>query len=299
MRLPLLAASTALVLAAFAGNSLLVRLALADRLLSPEAFTLIRLVSGAAVLAMLITAGRGSRNLWRAGRWSGGAALFGYAALFSWAYLDLDAGTGALVLFAAVQLSMIGWGLARGERLHGLAALGPPLAGAGLLWLLLPGSARPDPLAALAMTGAGLCWGVYSLLGRGRNDATLATAGNFLRASLIAVPVVSALVWASQGTAIPATASGILVACLCGGLTSGLGYALWYRVLPHLTATRAGVVQLAVPPLAALGGLAFLSEPPTLRLFAASALILVGIGLSLRRHPQSRPRNSAPPRLFR
>lgn len=277
---------TGLALLAFAGNSILARLALVDGAIGAGLFTAVRIFSGAAVLVILV----GPRTARRAGSWSGAISLLGYAGLFSIAYLNLSTGMGALILFASVQITMIGWGLLRGERLGVIQSGGVILAAGGLVWLLAPGLARPDPLAALIMIGSGVCWGVYSLLGRGGGRPTYVTAGNFLRASALAAPLLGiwlVALWLGLTPSEPISAQGIGLAFASGALTSGLGYAVWYRALKGLSATRAGVVQLLVPPLAALGGIMLLSEPLTARFIGASAIILIGIALAIVR--RSRP----------
>ncbi len=265
---------TALALLAFAGNSLLCRFALAHTRLDAPTFTAVRLAAGAAVLGVLARArrtqppGRGS--------WASALALFGYAAGFSFAYEQLDAGTGALLLFGAVQATMIGRGLVAGERLHEVQWLGLLLALGGLVALVRPGLTAPPAVGAVLMVGAGVSWGVYSLRGRGAGDPLRVTAGNFLRATPLALAL---------GVAMHAHASwdgeGVLYALTSGALTSGVGYAVWYAVLPGLPATRAATLQLAVPVLAAFGGTALLGELPSARLVASSAAILGGVALAL------------------
>lgn len=281
MSRPTLFALTTLALLAFAGNSLLCRLALREGAIDAASFTTVRLLAGAAALVVLVGLRRGRFRL--LGSWPSALALFGYAAGFSLAYRGLSAATGALLLFAAVQATMTGWGLVRGERLHAAQWGGLVLAGAGLGGLLLPGLAAPAPLPALLMLGAGLCWGAYSLRGRGAGDPLAVTAGNFLRATLPALLLV--LAWA-PGTG--PTPAGLGYAIASGALTSGIGYAIWYRALPQLSATRAATVQLAVPVLAAAGGVLLLGETPTLRLALAAAAILGGIALVVGRRPVPR-----------
>ncbi|WP_422016854.1 DMT family transporter [Reyranella sp.] len=260
---------------AFAGNSLLCRVALRDTSIDAATFTSIRLASGALLLAVLLRA-RGKRPT-AAGSWPMAAMLFAYAVCFSFAYRDLTAATGALLLFGAVQLTMTGYGLLAGERLKGLRLVGVLIAIAGLVWLLLPGLSAPPPLAAGLMLAAGLAWGIYSLLGRGAGDATAATGGNFIRA----VPFAAILsLAAATGTSPDQT--GLIYAVLSGAVTSGLGYVLWYAALPALTATSAATIQLCVPAIAALGGAVLLAEPITARLLLASAAILGGIALTIR-----------------
>lgn len=200
-------------------------------------------------------------------------ALFGHAALFSFAYVGLQAGAGALLLFGAVQTTMIGYGvLWRGARLRRLQVCGCVLAMGGLIWLCLPGLSAPPLSAALLMLGAGIAWGVYSLRGSAGSDPTAATAANFLRSVPLAVVLALATLpywhWSS---------TGLLLAALSGSLTSGVGYALWYSALPGLSATSAAVLQLSVPVLTALGGVLFLGEAASLRLLASSLCVLGGI----------------------
>lgn len=277
---------TALALLAFAGNSVLARLALVDGAIGVGLFTTLRILSGAVVLIILVGAGSARRE----GSWSGALSLLGYAGLFSIAYLNLSTGLGALILFASVQITMIGWGLFRGERLGVIQVFGVLLAGAGLVWLLLPGLERPHPVAAMVMIGSGVCWGVYSLLGRGDGNATQVTAGNFLRAGVLILPIFA--VWMFVTPSEPVSAMGVGLAVASGAITSGLGYAIWYRALKGLSASRAGVVQLLVPPLAALGGILLLSEPLTARFLGASAIILIGIALAIVRRTKPVQANS-------
>lgn len=259
---------TALAMAAFAGNSLLCRQALQHTAIDPASFTAVRLVSGAAVLWALVR-WRGQRS---AGDWASATALFVYAAAFSFAYLSLSAGTGALLLFGAVQATMLGWGLWRGQRLGRGEVAGLVLAMGGLTALLLPGVSAPPVTGALLMLTAGAAWGVYSLRGRGAGDPTAATAGNFLRAGALAlVLVLAGLPWARIDP------MGLVWALCSGALTSGLGYAVWYAALKGLHPTSSASVQLSVPVLTALGGVALLGEPVTLRLALCSLAILGGI----------------------
>ena len=273
-------AATALVMAAFAANSVLARLALAGGHADALTFTAVRLASGAGALGVLLAA-RGRRPT---GGWVSAGALLVYAAAFSVAYLALPTGTGALVLFGTVQLTMIGWGLVRGERLRPVQALGLALALGGLVVLVAPGLGAPPLGAALLMALAGAAWGVYSLRGRGATDPTAQTTGNFLRAAPVAVGLALAGLAAGHAHLTP---SGAALAVTSGALTSGLGYAAWYAVLPRLRATSASVVQLSVPVLAALGGVALVGEPLTARLALASAATLGGIALVVRR-PRAR-----------
>mgnify|MGYP000955662932 CR=1 FL=1 len=264
---------TAIAMLAFAGNSLLCRLALAGGHIDPAGFTLIRLASGAVMLAVLAGFGRSARRL--SGSWPAAAALLAYAAAFSFAYVQLPAGTGAFLLFAAVQATMIAAGLARGERLTGLQWLGSALALAGLAILAAPGADAPPPLSALLMIISGVAWGAYSLLGRGTVDALGATAGNFLRALPLAMVV---LLPGLLSIPLPGMI-GVICAVLSGALASGVGYAIWYAALPGLTPAQGASVQLSVPVITAIIGAAALAEPVTWRLGLSSVTILGGIAL--------------------
>ncbi len=269
---PTLVAAAALVMVAFAANSVLARLALAVGHADALAFTAVRLASGAVVLGGLVAARRGRIG----GDGVSAAALLVYAAAFSLAYLALPAGTGALVLFGAVQATMIGWGVATGERLRAVQTAGLALALAGLVVLVAPGVGAPPLGAAVLMAVAGAAWGVYSLRGRTSTDATAATAGNFLRAAPVAVGLALVATGTGHGDL---DGAGVALAVASGAVTSGLGYAAWYAVLPHLRATTASVAQLSVPLLAALGGAAVLGEQPGLRVAGAAVLTLGGIAL--------------------
>lgn len=267
-------ALTSLAMMAFAGNSLLCRLALQHTQIDAGSFTAIRLISGALVLWLVTRRFRGNQA--GAGNWLSALALFFYAAAFSFAYLSLPAATGALLLFGAVQATMIGYGLWTGERLRRLQLVGLALALSGLLGLLLPGLTAPPLAGSALMLGAGMAWGIYSLRGKGTGDPMRVTAGNFLRAAPVAITL-SLLMFGFHGVTLDTT--GAWYALASGGLTSGIGYAIWYTALPALKATTAATVQLSVPVLAALGGIAFLGEPITLRLGLASIAILGGIAL--------------------
>ncbi|EAS50504.1 possible integral membrane protein [Aurantimonas manganoxydans SI85-9A1] len=270
---------TVAAMIAFAGNSLLARLALADGAIDAAGFTGLRLLSGALVLAFILLKARGQTAVrWRTldGSWASALALFLYALAFSLAYLKLGAAVGALILFAAVQASMIGWGLIRGERPGAREALGLLVAAGAFVWWLVPGLTRPDPLGTALMIVSGIAWGVYSLRGRGAADATRATAGNFIRTVPLALPLVAlSLFQTGIGGA------GLLIAIVSGAVTSGLGYVLWYRALKGLTALSAAIVQLSVPIIAALGGVLFLSENLGQRFVIAAGLVLGGIAFAL------------------
>jgi drug/metabolite transporter (DMT)-like permease len=269
------AALAALAMNAFAGNSLLCRAALRHTGIDAASFTAIRLVSGTVALGLIARARGGAPA--GEGNWLSAFALFVYAAGFSFAYGILPTATGALLLFGAVQATMIGHGIRSGERFRGPQLIGFLLALAGLIGLLLPGLSAPPPGGALMMLGAGAAWGVYSLRGRGGGDPTRVTAGNFLRA----VPFAAALSLFMAGRA-SLDAPGIGYAVASGALASGIGYAIWYTALPRLEKATAATVQLSVPVLAASGGVLFLGESVTPRLLAASAAILAGIALVIR-----------------
>lgn len=275
-----LAAGTALALLAFAGNSLLCRLALQQGSIDAASFTSVRLVSGALFLAWLLH--RQARPL--GGHWVSALALWGYAAAFSFAYIGLTAATGALILFGSVQLTMTATGLVRGERLAAAQWLGLLMAAGGLVYLLLPGVAVPAGPAGWLMVAAGVAWGVYSLRGRGSRDALADTAGNFVRAVPMTLALSAAALLLQPMHAEP---RGVLLAVASGALASGAGYAVWYAVLPRLKATQAATLQLSVPVLAAIGGVLLLGETFGLRLLLATAVVLAGVGLvTLYRSPR-------------
>jgi len=260
---------------AFAGNSLLCRAALKDTQIDAATFTTIRIVSGAAALWVIVRMRGGPPG---GGSWLSAFWLFAYAAGFSFAYISLTAATGALLLFGAVQATMIGYGLWKGERLAAIQWSGLVVAIAGLGVMLVPGASAPAPMGAALMIFAGISWGFYSLRGRGAGDPTRVTAGNFLRAVPMAI-----LVSAVMGSRLQVDAAGVAHAIASGAITSGVGYAIWYTALPALKATAAATVQLSVPVIAALGGVALLGEALTLRLVLCSIAILGGIALVVRR----------------
>jgi drug/metabolite transporter (DMT)-like permease len=257
---------------AFAGNSLLCRLALKSTGIDPASFTSIRIISGALVL-WLITRIRG-QAAWNAGSWQSASALFVYATGFSLAYVSLPIATGTLLLFGAVQVTMIEYGLWTGERLGAPRYTGLICALGGLVGLLLPGLTAPPLPGSVLMLGAGIAWGVYSLRSKGIGDPTTATAGNFLRAVPMAVALsLIALPWHSLNS------FGVGYAIASGALASGAGYAIWYTALRGLKTTSAATIQLSVPVITAVGGIIFLGETITLRFLIASAAILFGIAL--------------------
>lgn len=276
-------ALTVLALTAFASNSILCRLALGRHAIDPATFTSIRLVSGAFTLWLIFVI-RNQRAAVTHGNWLSAGLLFVYAIAFAFAYVTLSAGTGALILFAGVQMTMMAAGLRAGERLHSRGWAGIALAVGGLCYLVSPGLSAPSPAGAVLMTTAGIAWGLYSLQGRRTSNPTSTTMGNFVRASPFAL--LGSLVAISHLHLSPA---GVVLALLSGSITSGIGYVVWYTVLPSLGATRGATVQLAVPLLAAVGGVVFLSEAFTFRLSAATMAILGGIGMVLWRPPQPKP----------
>jgi len=279
---------TLLAMLAFAGNSILTRMALAEAEAGPWTFTLIRLVSGATILALLA----GPRRALSAANPISALALLAYAGFFSFAYLTLPAGTGALILFGMVQVTMIGAGLLGGERL-GLPQLGGgALAIAGLVALLGPGIAAPSALGAAMMAIAGIAWGLYSLRGRRGGDPTQATAGNFLQAAAMALVLSLPVLALSPEPGL--TPKGFALAIASGAITSGLGYAIWYTALKGLTSSTAGTAQLSVPAITAILGVLVLSEPVTLRFLAASVVILGGVALATL-GPKPAPRTPPPP----
>ncbi len=300
---------TLFAMIAFAGNSLLCRLALSHTSIDAASFTFIRIFSGAAALLLIATIKRlivdrtasplverfsnsslvtGHSSLRQAGTWPSALALFAYAAAFSFAYKSLSAGTGALLLFGAVQATMILWSLRKGERLHARQLVGLALALSGLVVLLFPGLSAPPFAGSILMLGAGLAWGIYSLRGKAAGDPTGATTGNFLRAVPMTA-IVSIILFRSAHL----DRAGIGYAVLSGAIASGLGYVIWYMALSGLKAASAATVQLSVPVLAAGGGILLLGEPLTLRFLCASVAVLGGIALVVM-NPLQRIRRSAP-----
>jgi len=279
---------TAVAMLAFAANSVLARLAFATAGAEAMSYTGIRLAAGALTLALLLAArSRAFRKI--AGTWRGAAALLGYALFFSIAYLLLGAGTGALILFASVQIGILGWAVLKGDRPGPLQWLGLALACAALVYLVSPGLVAPHPLGASLMVVSGLCWAAYTLIGRGSQSPLADTAGNFIRCAPVAVALIVAGALIHGITPLAA-----IYAVLSGAIASGLGYAIWYAVLPGLTRTRSGFVQLSVPAIAAAGGVLLLAEPLSLRLGIATAGIIGGVALALlagnRGHRPGRPK---------
>jgi len=272
MQHPRIVLLTILTMIAFAGNSVLCRIALKETTIDAASFTGIRLLSGAVVLWLIASYFRSGRE--GKGNWISALALFVYAAGFSFAYINLSAATGALLLFGAVQATMIGYGLWRGERLNLKQWIGLVLALTGLVGLMLPGLSAPPLDGTVLMLVAGVAWGIYSLRGKGAGDPTQVSAGNFLRS--VAFALMLSLFWIGG---LRPDSTGVWYAIASGALTSGLGYALWYSVLPALRAASAATVQLSVPVITALGGILLLGENLSLRFVLASLTILGGIAL--------------------
>jgi len=281
-----LAGLTALTMLAFAANSILNRMALSAGLIDPIGFAVIRVLSGAAILVVIALVGRRGVPILAPGRAVGVVSLCLYLVGFSIAYIHLDAGLGALILFGMVQLTMFAGALRSGEAVTRGRWIGMAVALSGLAWLLWPaGAVRVPVIGAVAMGLAGVGWGIYSLVGRRAGDPLAATAANFL----LAAPIIGVMPFLLpvQLDATPLTAAGVGLAVLSGAVTSGLGYALWYSVLPRLAASVAGLVQLSVPVIAVLGGAWLLGEAADLRVLGAGAVVLGGIAIGLlARHPR-------------
>lgn len=261
-----------LAMAAFAANSLLCRMALVETDISPATFTFWRLFSGAVVLAV-ISVMRNQKTL-QEGSWVSSLALFVYAAGFSFAYISMTTGAGALVLFGAVQITMISWGLFKGEKMTAFQWGGFVLALTGLVLLLLPNAAVPKLSSAVLMLTAGMAWGVYSLRGKGVRLPIEATAGNFIRATPLAL-ILMVVFWPEQQPEV----EGIIYAIASGAMASGLGYALWYSILPHIAALKAATLQLTVPVLAVIAGWLLLNEVVTYRIMLSSVMVLGGVAM--------------------
>ncbi len=267
---------TTLTMIAFASNSVLNRLALGQNTIDAASYTTIRLVSGAVTLFVIASLQRKAEQPILRGSWISAAFLFLYAITFSFAYLSLTAGTGALILFGSVQITMIVAALTSGERPHMLEWIGLFLALGGLVYLVFPGLAAPSPLGSVLMTIAGIAWGFYSIRGRGSQNPLADTAGNFV----YAVPMIL-LIRSVSLSNIHLSTTGIFLATLSGALASGVGYVIWYAALRSLTTIRAAIVQLSVPVIAAWSGVMFLAENVSIRLFVAGVSILGGIALAV------------------
>lgn len=261
---------------AFAGNSVICRLALRDGAIDPASFTAIRLFSGAVVLLLIFRLTRRGDSLRTHGGWSSALMLFLYAICFSYAYISLSAGAGALILFGFVQATMITIGVWSGDRPGIVEWLGWSVAFGGLIWLVLPGVQAPEPVGASIMAIAGIAWGIYSARGRAESDALASTASNF---TLSLTMVLAMLAVTFSGADL--SGRGALLAILSGALTSGIGYVIWYTALSYLSSMQAALVQLSVPAIATAGGVLLLAESLSLRLLVSSALVLGGIGLAL------------------
>jgi drug/metabolite transporter (DMT)-like permease len=266
---------TGAAMIAFAANSLLCRLALGPDLIDPASFATVRVVSGAITLRLIVLLRGGPRSNGGAD-WRSAFMLFAYMACFSFAYVSLGAGTGALILFGAVQLTMFMFALRGGERFTILSWTGLAVAMFGLIYLVFPGLSAPDPAGAALMTLAGVAWGLYSLLGKGAANPLDATRRNFLYCVPLVLGV--SLLFLRD---LSVSTTGLALAAASGAIASGCGYVIWYAALPHLTAARASIVQLSVPVIAAFGGVALLSEQMTLRLVLASVATLGGVATVL------------------
>ena len=268
---------TAIALVAFAANSVLCRMALGSGSIDPVSFTSIRLVGGALALTLIFWVTQGNSAIQKPqGSWRSGVALFAYAISFSLAYISLSSGTGALILFGAVQITMLLAAFRSGEKMRAVQWIGFCIAIAGIVYLVTPGISAPDLGGALLMMISGIAWGLYSIAGKSVTAPIAMTAGNFIRAAVITVPTsICALAMMNVNS------YGVSLALASGVVTSGMGYVIWYKAVPMLTTTQAAVVQLLVPLLAALGGVIFISEQFTVRLGIASLLILGGVVLSI------------------
>lgn len=265
---------TSFALLCFAFNSILCRLALRGEEIDAASFTAVRIVSGAIVLYILAAAF--SKGSGKSGSWRSALFLVGYAAAFSFAYLSLTAATGALLLFGAVQLTMVAVAIARGERPRPFEWIGMAIAFGGLIYLVLPGLQAPPLVSSALMIAAGAAWGFYTLSGKGITDPLAATSGNFARA--VPFALIPLVLFAGS---LKIEFRGAMLAALSGAVASGVGYAVWYAALKYHSATRAAVFQLSVPAIAAVGGIVFLAESFTARFAIASVLIIGGIGLTI------------------
>lgn len=269
-------ALTVIAMIAFAANSVLCRLALGHHAIDAASFATIRIVSGALALSGIMLL-QGNPNILSGANWRSALMLFAYVVFFTYAYISLSTGTGALILFGAVQLTMFTAALRSGESFSPLSWAGLAVAIAGLVYLVSPGITAPEPIAALSMALAGIAWGFYSLLGRGAKDPLAATTGAFV----LCAPAMLVVELLSMNVGIEATSYGIWLAVISGAITSGVGYVVWYAALPGLGATSAATVQLAVPAIAAIGGVLFMSEELSTRLVIAALATLGGVTIVL------------------
>jgi drug/metabolite transporter (DMT)-like permease len=265
----------ALAMVAFAGNSILCRLALGEQTIDAASFTALRLLSGAVMLALILAQRKHGFSLNKINPLST-SMLYLYAVCFSFSYINLSVATGALLLFGAVQITMIGFALLKGERPGATAWVGIVTAFAGLIYLLLPGVSTPPLFSAMLMIIAGIAWGIYTLRGKGAKQPLVETGWNFI--GTIPLALLTLLLFQDS---IHLTTDGVILACVSGALASALGYVIWYSVLPHITPTNAATVQLSVPVIAAFGGLALVGEAISLRLVVASLLVLGGIYMTI------------------
>jgi drug/metabolite transporter (DMT)-like permease len=269
-------ALTTLAMLAFAGNSIICRMALQEGAIDAASFSNIRLLSGALALLIILSVKSSVNDLKQSGSWLSALMLFLYALAFSYAYIDLGAGTGALILFGLVQATMIIAALIAGDRPTGVEVLGWLCASAGLIYLVLPGVEAPSAVGTIFMSVSGIAWGIYSIRGQNESEPLASTASNFLR-SVAFIPFVLAVTFKS----IQISASGALLAILSGAITSGVGYVIWYAALKHMKTIQAALVQLSVPAIAAIGGVILLDEALTSRLVLSAGLILGGISIAL------------------
>ena len=266
---------TILALIAFAANSVLCRLALGQNTIDASSFTVIRLLSGTLVLLTILKISRSKNRLSTKGSWFSSIMLFIYAITFSFAYVALDTGTGALILFGSVQTTMIIVSVISGNRLHISEWFGVSIAFAGFVFLVLPGVSTPSILGSLLMAVAGVAWGIYTLKGRGSDSPLADTFYNFLRTTPIVLVFAAISIASFHNTHF--SLDGIVLAILSGAVASGIGYTIWYIALRGLSSTQAAVVQLSVPVIAAFGGVVFVSEAISLRLTFSALVILGGI----------------------
>lgn len=260
------------VLTAFAANSILCRIALKNGYSDPETFSMLRLFGGAVMLfSWHAVRGRLKEIRWKI---IDAVLLCAYVFFFSIAYVQLNTATGALLLFGAVQVSMIGWGAIKGEKLRGLKPVGIVIAVGGIIMLLLPGATAPPLIPAITMVASGLAWGAYSLRGKKILSPAGNTAGNFI----LSLPIIFILTLVRQ-TPIHTDASGIILALVSGGLASGMAYVLWYQLVSTLSSATASTLQLSVPCIAAGGGVFFLGELPDLRILLCTLIVLTGIAV--------------------
>lgn len=284
-----------LAMIAFAGNSVFARLGLTHLGLSgtntidPASYTLVRLISGTIVLTIIVSWKKGSTaSLIKHGDWISAAALFGYAAAFSFAYLSLETGLGALILFTCVQASMIGWAIFKGDRPTLFEWLGLIIAFGAFAWLVSPGLQAPDPFAAFLMLVAGVSWAVYSTRGRSSQDALSTTTGNFI----LSIPFAIALLIVTIGQ-VNIISYGVLMAIGSGAVTSALGYTIWYMAVRKISQTQAAIVQLSVPVIAGIGGTLFSGEPWTTRFAISAALILGGVAIAILAKLKRKPKTAS------